>query len=651
MIKQKKYHVYLAGNPNAGKTSLFNHLTGLSQRTANYPGITVEKKSAVVQWNQTAFEIVDLPGTYSLYPNSPDEQVVVDELLTQNQDLIIVVCDSTNLLRGLLLYTQIADFDKPVIVVLNMMDELASKGFEIDLAFLEKEIGAPVFVCNSKTGSGVSAIKQYIEEGRYSACRKKFFKKDLFHLDNSAESLTYFQWHQLIQAAPQNALSENIKRLETLDRYNQIEKINQLTTKPTAKSLNRKRKSEQLDKVLMHPVLGYVSFMAILYLVFQSIFTIAAVPMDWIDQTGAYFSHACHSALPDSLLVKMLSDGILPGITGVLMFVPQIALLFFFITILEESGYMARVVFLMDKIMRSFGLSGKSILPLISGNACAIPAILSTRSINNTKERLITILAIPFTTCSARLPVYAILIALIIPLQFQGLALMGLYLIGMLSAFLIAVVLNKIIPDKEPSTLVLELPPLRLPSWKNLGISVRNAIMAFVSRAGKIILAFTIILWVMSSFGPKNFSSGYEINTPIAIEESFAGQFGQTIEPIFKPLGYDWKIDIALITSFAAREVFVSTLATIYSFDESESNAQTIQEKLKSQINPATRQPVFTRAVSASLLVFYIFALQCFSTIGAIKTETNSYRWAAVSFLLMSFIAYGFSFLTFQLLK
>jgi ferrous iron transport protein B len=651
LIQDKKYHIYLAGNPNAGKTSLFNHLTGLNQRTANYPGITVEKKSAQLRWNQTTFEIVDLPGTYSLYPNSPDEKVVIDELLTEKQDLIIVVCDSTNLLRGLLLYTQIADFDKPVIVVLNMMDELASKGYEIDLTFLEKEIGVPVFVCNSKTGEGVSVLKKYIEEGQYRDCSKYFFKKDLFHLNDNAESLTYFQWHQFIQAAPQNALSENIKRLETLDRYNQIEKINQLTTRPTAKSLNRKRKSEQIDKLLMHPVFGYVSFLFILYIVFQSIFTIAAVPMDWIDQTGAYFSTIYRDTFPNSLIVKMLSDGILPGITGVLMFVPQIALLFFFITILEESGYMARVVFLMDKIMRSFGLSGKSILPLISGNACAIPAILSTRSINNTKERLITILAIPFTTCSARLPVYAILIALIIPLQFQGLALMGLYLIGMLSAFLIAVVLNKIIPDKEPSTLILELPPLRLPSLRNSGISVRNAIMAFVSRAGKIILAFTIILWVMSSFGPKNFSSGYGITTPISIEESFAGNFGQTIEPIFKPLGYDWKIDIALITSFAAREVFVSTLATIYSFDENESDAQTIQEKLRRQINEQTQQPVFTTAVSASLLVFYIFALQCFSTIGAIRAETNSYRWAAISFFIMSVIAYTFSFLTYQFLK
>ena len=651
MDRKNITQIFLAGNPNAGKTSLFNQLTGLSQRTANYPGITVEKKSAFITINDTQIELIDLPGTYSLYPNSLDEKVVLDELLQHQEHLNIIVCDSTNLIRGLLLFTQIADFDKPIIMVLNMMDELDKKGMEINIEFLEKEIGVPIFVCNSKKGTGIKELKAYLEKNQFVKCKKTFFKRDLFQLENDIEGLTYFQWHQLIHATQKNALSENIKRLETLDRYNQIENIVQLTIKPTAKSIAQKRNSEKLDKIIMHPIGGYLSLILILFLVFQSIFTFAIIPMDLIDGFGSKLSDFILQLLPNSMLIKMIAEGIIPGITGIVMFVPQIALLFFFITILEESGYMARVVFLMDKMMRFFGLSGKSILPLISGNACAIPAIISTRSISNQKERLITILAIPFTTCSARLPVYIILIALFIPIAYQGLTLLGLYTIGMVSALVFAYILNKIIPSTEKSTLILELPPLRIPSLKNLMISVNNAVKTFISRAGKIIFAFTIILWVMSSFGPKNFKENNFTSNNITLEESFAGKFGKAIEPIFAPLGYDWKIDIALITSFAAREVFVSTLATIYSFNATTTTTSTIKEKLMNQINEKTKQPVFTTAVSASLLVFYIFALQCFSTISAIKIETNTNRWAIYSFILMSLLAYCLSFLTYQILS
>jgi ferrous iron transport protein B len=636
--------ILLIGNPNSGKSSLFNQLTGIFQKIANYPGVTTEKKSGILKTSQHEFEIIDLPGCYSLYPNSIDEKVVIDELINHHSELIIFVADASNLQRSLLLYTQVADCHIPNIVVINMADELSRKGEEIDIDFLSKELGVPVFQANSKKGEGINSIIQFIENGDFKANEDFFGNSDLFENKMNNHALNYQEWQQYVYETANNAIIENTKRKEIIFRYNKIEKILQLTTRKTAKAFKRLRWTDRVDQWALHPVIGYAVLFLILFAVFQTLFTLASYPMEWLDSLFGAIASYLQTFENPKWFIEFLAEAVIPGIGGVLIFIPQIALLFLLNTFLEESGYMARIVFLLDRFMRRFGLSGKSILPLLSGNACAIPAMASTKAIPTHKERLITILTIPFMTCSARLPVYALLISITIPLKFQGATLLGLYLLGVIFALLFAWILDKNIQTKEKSFLIMELPPYRLPSFRNVVTNIKNAVIPFVMTAGKFIISISIILWLLGSF---HFENRQLERTHI--ENSFLSQIGKSIEPAIRPLGYDWKIGIALLSSFAAREVFVSTLATLYQIDSEDEG--TIFEKIKNQKNAKTLEPIYTTAVGVSLLLFYAFALQCMSTLAAMKKETRSWKYPLFSFVIMFILAYSSAFAAYTIFK
>lgn len=644
---QKSVRCFLIGNPNSGKSSLFNQLTGIYQKIANYPGVTTEKKLGSMVLENTDFSILDLPGCYSLYPNSIDERVVIDELLSQKPDLLIFVADACHLHRSLLLYTQIADLKIPIVVVVNMLDELHKNGEEIDISFLEKELETKIIECNSKTGKGVLELKKYLMAQEFNTTKSLFGNKTLFEDYINANNFSYREWHQFVNSSEQNAIVENIKRKEIIDRYNKIEKIINLTVRKTELAFKRKRITDILDKYLMHPRWGYLFVIMILFVVFQVLFTLAAYPMDWLDQWFAWISERVNAMDTSSIFVKFIAEAVLPGIAGVLIFIPQIALLFVFNTVLEESGYTARMVFLLDRWMRKFGMSGKSILPLMSGNACAIPAIASTKAIPTHKERLITILSIPFMTCSARLPVYTLLISIVIPTQYRALSLLLLYMIGVLFAMLFGWVANQCIKTNEKSFLIMEMPPYRFPSFKNIVLNIKNSVVPFVKVAGKFILSISIVLWFLASFGWNSAHSKFEKTD---IEHSVAANLGKTIEPVIRPLGYDWKIGVALVTSFAAREVFVSTLATLYKIDTTTED-ETLFSKMKSQVNTYTGKPVFNLASGISLLLFYAFALQCMSTLAAIRKETDSWKYPMYSFTIMAVLAYVSAFIAYQLLK
>lgn len=693
-------NVALIGNPNTGKTSVFNQLTGLNQQVGNYPGITVEKKMGFCKLpNNIKANILDLPGTYSLNASSIDENMVIELLLNKNDklypDVALVVTDVENLKRNLLLYTQIKDLEIPTILVINMADRMESKGISLDIPYLEEHLKTKIALISSRKGHGIEELKNLIVEYKNipkepclnaSVIDPEYFKSLQHAFPNQ---LLYKLWLVITQDVNFLNLDRNevrstftkshseLKRLqqkETIKRYqfiNDVLKEGLKVDHTTATDFRAK-----LDRILTHKVWGYVVFFAILFIIFQAIFQWAAIPMDFIDSSFASLSTLAAERLPSGILTDLISQGIIPGIGGILIFIPQIAFLFLFISILEESGYMSRVVFLMDKIMRKFGLSGKSVVPLISGTACAIPAIMATRNIENWKERLITILVTPFTTCSARLPVYTIIISLVIPeerlfgfLNLQGLTLMLLYLLGFGMAILSAYVLNKILKIKNKTYFVVEMPSYKTPLFKNVFINVVEKTKAFVFGAGKIILAISVVLWFLASYGPgKNFNEAeaivterhkdkpldeFEYEEAVAsqkIENSYIGLMGKTIEPVISPLGYDWKIGIAIISSFAAREVFVGTLATIYSVGGTDDEA-TIKSKMQEEINPQTGEKIFNFASGISLLLFYAFALQCASTIAITKKETNSWKWPIVQLVLMSGLAYITALVAYQFLK
>lgn len=637
--------ILLIGNPNSGKSSLFNHLTGIFQKIANYPGVTTEKKSGTLKLGDIDYEIIDLPGCYSLYPNSIDERVVISELVLSSCEFVIFVADASNIQRSLLLFTQLSDCKLPIVMVVNMMDELIRKGEEIDLKFLEKEIGTKVFVCNSKSGNGVEELKSYMQKGEIQANQKFFGKSDLFEKNSEEAYINYREWHTYVLDAKPNAILENTKRTEIIDRYNKIEKILHLCIRKSAKAFRQTRLTDQIDQYLLHPVGGFMFLVLILFLVFQVLFTIASYPMEWLDTMFGNISDLALNFTSNLWINRFLAEAIVPGIAGVLIFIPQIALLFLMNTILEESGYMARMVFLMDRFMRNFGMSGKSILPLLSGNACAIPAIASTRAIPTEKERLLTIMSIPFMTCSARLPVYTLLISVAIPLQYQGLTLLSLYLLAIGSAFLFSWILSKRIDTNEKSFLIMELPPYRFPSFKNIILNIKNAVLPFIKTAGKFIFTISIILWFLASFQIEKGT----LKSSTHIESSLISTLGHAIEPAIKPLGYDWKIGIALLSSFAAREVFVSTLSTLYHINSEETG--TIIQLIRSQVNEDTLDSVFNFATVVSLLIFYVFALQCMSTLAAIRRETRTWKYAIFSFVVMFVLAYSGSFTAYQILK
>ncbi|MDG2431904.1 ferrous iron transport protein B [Flavobacterium sp.] len=699
MINQN-INVALIGNPNTGKTSVFNQLTGLNQQVGNYPGITVEKKIGFCKLpNNVKANILDLPGTYSLNASSIDENVVIELLLNKNDklypDVALVVTDVENLKRNLLLFTQIKDLEIPTILVINMADRMEHKGISLDIPYLEEQLKTKIALISSRKGFGIEELKKLIVTYKTISSEPclnaSSIDPDYFNSLRKAfpNQLLYKLWLVITQDVNFLNLERNeiygsftkshsdLKRLqqkETIKRYqfiNDVLKVGLKVDTTIAKDFRSK-----LDRVLTHKVWGYVIFFAILFIIFQSIFNWSEVPMDFIDSSFASLSAFASDTLPAGVLTDLISQGIIPGIGGILIFIPQIAFLFLFISILEESGYMSRVVFLMDKIMRKFGLSGKSVVPLISGTACAIPAIMATRNIENWKERIITILVTPFTTCSARLPVYAIIIALVIPdtrvlgiLNLQGLTLMLLYLLGFGMAIFSAYVLNKILKIKGKTFFVVEMPNYKLPLFKNVAINVIEKTKAFVAGAGKVILAISIVLWFLASYGPgKKFKNAEtivrsevvttpvtenEINNKIAaykLENSYIGIMGKTIEPAISPLGYDWKIGIAIISSFAAREVFVGTLATIYSVGGSD-NDNTIKSKMAAEINPETGEKVFNFASGISLLLFYAFALQCASTLAITRKETNTWKWPIGQLIFMSGFAYIVALLAYQILK
>jgi ferrous iron transport protein B len=648
--------VALIGNPNTGKTSVFNRLTGLNQHVGNFPGVTVDKKIGIIKSENGNVELIDFPGTYSIYPRSLDERVVYDVLLDPKHedypDLVLVVVDASNLERNLLLFTQVYDLNFPVVLIVNMSDVAFKKGISIDIEKFNKRFpDVKIIETNARAGTGISRLKEVLN---YRKIERREFVVDSF----TAKYLN----------------DKEGQNEETKVRFQFIRSF--LSKISSQKINNEESKHRKLDKILTHRVYGYAIFLMILLFLFQLIFSFASFPMDLIDGSFANLSSWIQLTFPPGLLTDLLSQGIVPGLGGVLVFIPQIGLLFLCLGILEETGYMARVVFIMDRLMRPFGLNGKSVVPLMSSAACAIPGIMATRTIANWKERIITIMVAPLISCSARIPVFTLLIALVIPNQkvfgffnLQGLTLFMMYFLGVFSALLVAFVMKSIIKSNEISVLMLELPDYKSPRWWNVFINLVEKIKLFTFDAGKVILAISILLWALASYGPgdrmeiavkkieqnqeKYSFSTIEMEEKITaakLENSYMGILGKTIEPIIKPLGYDWKIGIALLTSFAAREVFVGSMATIYSVhDESDTNLGLIN-KLKHEKNEDGTL-VYNFASGVSLMIFYVFAMQCMATLAVVKRETKSWRWPIFQLFYMGVLAYFASFVVYQVLK
>ncbi len=692
--------IAIIGNPNVGKSTIFNYLTGLNQKIGNYPGVTVDKKTGTIQIQGENFEILDLPGTYSLFPNSEDEiiahRVLNNTSLEKRPDYVLMVIDSTQLSRGLFLATQLIDLGVQLTILLNMADLAAAKNIEISSYELFKQLGVPILQTDARNQKGLAPIKEIIQQRNFSK-GPQFIDilevlpadlldqvKEKFELSNRYQayqmirfgakdkSITEAKRNWLQQTLDENGFNlEEAQLEETKIRY---KKITDLVTKALTKKATPKPKSS-LDKVILHPFWGYLVFIGVLFLIFQTLFSWASYPMDWIDGFFADISRQVLTAFPEGPLTRLLAEGIVPGIGGVVIFIPQIALLFGFLAILEDTGYMSRVVFLLDRWMRPFGLHGKSIVPLVSGVACAIPGVMAARNISNWKEKIITILVTPLMSCSARLPVYIILIGLSVPqemlfgwINLQALALLSLYLLGVFGVLGTALLLKLILKSEEKSFLMTELPSYRLPRWKDVGITMVEKSKTFVFEAGKVILAISVVLWVLASYGPPTTmeeirqqgsdqlalaTSPEQVDiieaetNSLLLENSFIGIMGRAIEPAIEPLGYDWKIGIALITSFAAREVFISTIATIYSIGGDLEDDLTIREKLAIQVNASTGEKTFNPATSYSLLVFYVFAMQCMSTLAVVKRETKGWKWPLIQTLYMSLLAYSMAWITY----
>jgi ferrous iron transport protein B len=696
------------GNPNSGKSSLFNALTGLNQKVGNFPGVTVDKKmGASILSENSAANVIDLPGTYSLYPRREDEWVSYRVLLHQDievqPDIVVLVADASNLKRNLLFASQIIDLKIPMVVALTMLDIAKQKDITIDVSELERELGVPVVPINPRKNKGLAALKKTIAhtaQHLYKAPARDFINnralataaigevKELFPDFSDYKAIHYlinhehFSLNDHMQTAIEKIETDNvfnhtkIQAEEIVQRYQRIGSIlKQTVSEPSP--LKRTLFTEKLDDVLLHRKWGYLILLAVLFLLFQSVFWMAEYPMTFIEWTFAKAGGWFNEILPDTWWSDLFVNGILAGLSGILVFVPQIMILFGLITVLEDTGYMARISFLTDKLMRKVGLNGKSVMPMISGFACAVPAIMSARNIENKKERLLTILITPLMSCSARLPVYTILIALVIPKErvlgfvgLQGLVMMGLYLLGLVMALMVSYVAKWFIKIREKSFFILELPVYRSPRWKNVFVTMVNKAKIFVYDAGKIIMVISLILWALSFYGPKERMNAVkqrydqliqqnpseeetlarQKNTEL-LQNSYAGILGSSIEPIIKPLGYDWKIGIALITSFAAREVFVATMATLYSVgNEENENSLLLREKMQ-QAERRDGTKVYTLATGVSLMIFYVFAMQCMSTLAVVRRETKSWKWPIIQLIYMTALAYFMSFIAYQLLK
>lgn len=695
--------IALLGNPNVGKTSLFNRITKLNQKVGNYPGITVEKREGSIKAGDKHYKIIDLPGTYTLFPNSLDEEVVFNTLTSKGEhsipDLIIVVSEPSTINRGVVLYQQVRESGLPAIFVLNMMDEIEAKGIEIDIPALENYLKTKVFKTNARTGEGIDALINNLEiqvnpyfnslnlPSEYQLPLDE--AKKLFPLATEYRTWQYLAQENIkvLSAEENNQLLAirqkygiHIQQLQKAEAILRQEQINNDLKQVLKKKENKKLSlTEKIDNVLIHPIYGYLIFFGLLFLIFQAIYTWSGPLMDGVDSLFASLGESAAALLPEGPLADLMVNGIIAGIGGIVIFLPQIIILFLFISLMEETGYMSRVVFLMDRWLKPFGLNGKSVIPLMSGVACAIPAVMSARNIENPKERLLTMLVTPFMTCSARLPIYVVIIGLVIPdtefLSFnvQGIVLFAMYILGIVAALFSALILNKVIKSVRKSYLIFELPTYKAPDWKNVLNTVWEKSSGFLFGAGKIILAISIILWVLGNFGPNDKFSDPEKYitqenphfseeqiadevTAYKTEYSYLGYLGRGIEPVIEPLGYDWKIGIGLIASFAAREVFVGTVAVVYSLGEDldiedDGQKQTLFTRMKSEINRNTGKPTYNLASGVSLLLFYAFAMQCMATIGVVKRETGSWKWTLIQAGFMTGLAYIAALIAYQLLK
>jgi ferrous iron transport protein B len=698
---KREFKVALIGNPNTGKSSIFNALTGLRQKVGNYPGITVEKKTGLCQLTEDlAARVIDLPGAYSLNTTSLDESVAVEILLNQRDvdypDVVVVIAEVENLKRNLLLFTQIKDLGIKTILAINMSDRMSALGVALDVPSLEKALDTRIALISTRKNSGISTLKELLIDHEslsnssvldinrvdvlyFEGLKKTYPKIALYKLWLAITQDVNFMPIERQSIADQSGFStkskEELKRMQHRETVLRYQFINESLKLGYEKDFSKANGLQgRLDRLFTHKIWGYLIFFVILFSIFQVIFDFSSYPMDAIDGFFGQLAEWVKVTLPPGMLTDLIAEGVIAGIGGVVIFIPQIAFLFFFISLLEESGYMSRVVFLMDRLMRPFGLSGKSIVPLMSGMACAIPAVMATRNIENWKERLVTILVVPFTTCSARLPVYLIIIALVIPegrffgLGYQALVLTGLYFIGFLAALLAAALLSRNLKIDRKNFFMVEMPTFKTPQLKNVGFTVFEKTKSFVVGAGQVILALSIVIWFLGSNGySKEFKnaeqlvterlqidqasiSSLELDREISsfkLEHSYIGQLGKLIEPVVRPLGYDWKIGIALLTSFAAREVFVGTLATIYSVQDAEESTITKRMALE---RDSLGKPVFNLATGASILIFYALAMQCMSTLAVVKKETNSWKWPMLQLGFMTVLAYTASLLTYQLL-
>lgn len=699
----------VVGNPNSGKSSVFNQLTGLRQKIGNFPGVTVEKKTGKVTLDKThEVKLVDLPGTYSFYPTSQDERIVVQILANPNDehfpDALIYIADVSKLEKHLLFFTQVKDLGLPVILALNMADIAEKEGIQIDTEYLSQQLQVPVVSISGRTGSGFDLLRakmlDLVATTATFAAHKPFYEPSVKEIQIADVVKTafpkvrtnfqavliahHYEWLPFLNPQQREVIAVGSEAIgfvplrqqveETMFRFDHFTPI--VKTAIRRASAHSSKFTERLDAVLTHRIAGPIIFFAIMFLVFQAIFAWAEYPMSWIESIFGETGNWIKYILGTGWLSSLLADGILAGLGGVLVFIPQIALLFFLISLLEEVGYMARVAFLFDRIMQFFGMNGRSLIALISSGACAIPAIMSTRTISNWKERMITIMVTPLISCSARIPVYTALIGFVVPSQtvggvfnLQGLAFMGLYLLGIAGALVAALIFKLILKSNERSFLMLEMPEYRAPMLRNVGYTVWEKVKAFVTEAGRIILIISIILWALASYGPsgkmdqaeqaaityaeQNKLTDIQTKDLIAarqIEASYAGILGKTFEPLIRPLGFDWKIGIALITSFAAREVFVGTMATIYSIGSAGDELR-VSERMAKERRPGTNEPMYNLATSLSLLIFYVFAMQCMSTLAVVRRETNSWKWPLIQFTFMSAMAYLGSLLVYQLLS
>lgn len=669
--------ILLVGNPNVGKSTVFNLLCNKKQKTGNYAGVTVASHSGNYDYKNESVEVIDLPGSYSVYPSSEDEAIFSKFLIDEQQNYagVVYILEALSIKRGLLLFQQIQDLGIPVLLIVNQIDQAERRGININLEELSKELKVKVLQTNAKENQGIEELREEIFKNNFTKSDSVSFEIPLEQkglifkiLENTKEKNQYKVWTLLssdtylgkLETVKEQMNDDEVKCLvpkrlqtqETIRRYQNIDKIiaNVLYKKPQFKELL----TEKLDKILVHKFWGYLIFAVILLIIFQSVFFLAEYPMNWISDFFLWLSTFANENLPEGPINSLISNGIIPGLGGIMVFAPQIGILLYFLYLLEDSGYMARVIFLMDRFLRPFGLNGKSIVPLVSGTACAIPAIMSTRNIENVKERLITILVTPFMTCSARLPVYSIIIGLIIPnhyfggISYKALALMAMYILGFLMALLASLILKKFIKNKGKSFLVMDLPTYKMPLFGYDFKLVLGKVWEFITGAGKIIFLVSIIIWVFSYFGPKE-NPNQLVASDVKLENSYLSKMGKSIEPAIAPLGYDWKMGVGILTSFVAREVFVGTMSTLYSLDEEAPEGRII-DKMRHDVKP-NGEKVFNFATGLSVLFFYAFAMQCVSTLAVVYKETKSWKWTVAQLVGMSGLAYFASFVVYQIFK